>query len=76
MCNRLHLFKICFCCFVDMLLCSNSSSTIATFSALIRLELFPPCFSGSNNFYISQSLVGLDEKNFVFELPEAMVNRW
>ena len=31
-CNRLHLIKICLCCFLDMHSYSNNLSTIATIS--------------------------------------------
>ena len=53
--NRLHLFKICLCCFLDMHLYSNNLSTIATISSLIKSELFPACFSCNNNFNLLQS---------------------
>ena len=35
------------------------------------LEIFPACFSCSDNFLLSQSSSGSDDKNFVFETPEA-----
>ena len=69
--NRLHLIKICLCCFLDMHLYSNNLSTIATISSLIKSELFPACFSCSNNFNLSQSSSGSDDKKIVFETPEA-----
>ena len=34
-------------------------------------ELFPGCFSCSNNFIFSQSSSGLDGKIIKFEIPEA-----
>ena len=34
-------------------------------------ELFPACFYCNNNFNLSQSSLGSDDKNFVFETPEA-----
>ena len=34
-------------------------------------ELFPACFSSSNNRNLSQSSFGSDDKNIVFETPEA-----
>ena len=40
-------------------------------SSLIMSELFPACFSCSNIFNLSQSLSGSDDKNIVFETPEA-----
>ena len=43
--NRLHLNKICLCCFLDIHFYSNNLSTIATISSLIISELFPACFS-------------------------------
>ena len=51
-CNKLHLVKVCLCSFLDLHLCSNSLSTIATISSLIILEFFPPCLSYNNNFYL------------------------
>ena len=33
--NRLHLIKICLCCFLDMHLYSKNLSTIATISSVI-----------------------------------------
>ena len=43
-CSRLHLIKICLCCFLGMHLYSNNLSTIATISLLIISELLPACF--------------------------------
>ena len=40
-CNRLHLFQICSCWFLDNHLYSNNLSTIATISPLFMLELLP-----------------------------------
>ena len=37
------------------------------------LELFPACFSCNNNFNLSHNSLGSDDKNFVFEIPEAKV---
>ena len=54
-----------------MHLYSNNISTIATTSSLIILELFPACFSCNNNFNLSQSSIGSDDQNIVFETPEA-----
>ena len=71
--NRLHLIKICLCCFLDMHLYSNNLSIIATISSLIILELLPACFSCNNYFNLSQSSLGSDDKNNVFETPEAMI---
>ena len=71
--NKLHLIKICLCCFLDMHLYSNNLSTIATISSLIKSELLPACFSSNNNFYLSQSSSGSDDKNIVFERPEAII---
>ena len=34
-------------------------------------ELFPACFSCSNNFILSQSSSGSDDKKVVYETPEA-----
>ena len=70
---RLHLIKICLCCFLDIHLYSNNLSIIATISSSIKLELIPPCFVCNNNFNLSQSSLGLDDKNIVFETPEAMI---
>ena len=71
--NRLHLIKICLCCFLDMHLYSNNLSTIATISSSIKLELLPPCFSCNNNFNLSQSSLGSEDRIIVFENPEAMI---
>ena len=70
-CNKLQLYKICLCCFLDMHLYSNNLSTIATISSLIILELFPACFSCNINLNLSQSSSGSEDKNIVFETPEA-----
>ena len=56
-----------------MHLFSNSSSTIATISSLLILELFPACFSCSNNFNRSHNSLGSYGKNIVFEIPEAEI---
>ena len=71
-CNRFHLIKNCLSCLVDMHLYSNNLSTIGPISSLIILEIFPACFSCSNNFNLSQSSLGSHDKNFV-EIPEAMI---
>ena len=34
-------------------------------------QLFPPYLSCNNNFHLSQSSSGSDDKNIVFETPEA-----
>ena len=34
-------------------------------------ELFPACFSCNNNLNLSQSSSGSDDKNIVFQTPEA-----
>ena len=70
-CNRLHLIKICLCCFLDMHLYSNNLSIIATISSLIMSELFPACFSSNNNFNLSHNSLASDDRNIVFETPEA-----
>ena len=54
-----------------MLLCSNNLSAIAKVSSLIMREFFPVCFCCNNNFVLSQSSKGSDEKNIV-EIPETM----
>ena len=69
--KRLHLSKICLCCFLDMHLYANNLSTIATISSLIISELFPAWFSCYNNFSLSHSSLGSDDKKIVFETPEA-----
>ena len=69
--NKLHLVKICFCCFFDMHLYSYRLSSIAKLSFLIKLELLPACFCCSKNFNLSQSSSRSDGKKFVFEIPEA-----
>ena len=52
---------------------SNNLSTIATISSLIISELFPAFFSCSNNFNLSQSSSASEDKNIVFQIPEAMI---
>ena len=64
--NRLHLIKICLCCFLEMHLYSNNLSTIATISSLIMSELFPAFFSCNNNFNLLQSSSGSDVKIIIF----------
>ena len=59
----LHLFKIRLCCFLDMHLFSNNLSTIAIISSLIMSELFPACFSCSNNFNLSDNSSGFFGRN-------------
>ena len=71
--NRLHLIKICLCCFSDKHLYSNNLSIIATISSSIKLEILPPCFSCNNNFNLLQSSFGSDDRIIVFEIPEAMI---
>ena len=66
MCNRLHLIKICLCCFVNMYLFSSNLSTIAMISSSILSELFLVCLSCSNTFDLSHSSLGSDDKNIVF----------
>ena len=70
LCNRLRLIKICLCGFLDIHLYSNILSTIATISSLNMSEFLPACFSCNNNFNLSKSLSGSDDKNTVFETPE------
>ena len=65
LCYRLLLIKICLCCFFDVHLYSNSLSTITLISSLIISELFPACFSCSNNFNLSQSSSGSDGKKLL-----------
>ena len=72
-CNRLQLIKICLCCFLFMLLYFNDLSTIATISSLIKSELLPACFSCNNNFNLLHYSSGSEDKNIVFEIPEAMI---
>ena len=73
LCKRLHLIEICLCCFLDMHLNSNNLSTIARISSLIILEILPACFSCNNNFILSQSSLGSDDRNIAFETPEVMI---
>ena len=68
---RLHSIKICSCCFLNMHLYSNNFSTIAMISSLVMSELFPADISCIVNFNLSQSSSGADDKNIVFETPEA-----
>ena len=57
-----------------MHLYSNNLTTIAAIFSLIMSELFPACFSRSNNFSLSQSSssFGFFVRNIV-EIPEAMM---
>ena len=50
---------------------SNNLSNITTISSLIISELFPACFSCNNNFHIPHNSLGSDDRNIVFEIPEA-----
>ena len=59
--KRLHLIKICLCCFLDMHLYSNNLSTMETSSSLIILQVLPACFSCNNNFNLSHSSSGSDD---------------
>ena len=70
-CYEIHLKEICSCCFLDMHLYSNNLSTIAIIFSLIKLEFFPACFSCSNNVILLHISSGSDDKNVVFETPEA-----
>ena len=72
-CNKIHLINICLCCFLVIHLYSKFLLTIAIFSLLIKSELFPACFSCSNNFILLHSSLGSDGKNIVFQIPEAMI---
>ena len=73
--NRLHLIKICLCCFLDIHLYSNNLSIITTISSSIKLELLPACFSCINNFNLSQSSLGSEDRIIVFVNPESL-DRW
>ena len=42
-------------------------------SSLNMSEMFPACFSSCNKFNLSQNSLESDDKNFVFEIPEAMI---
>ena len=66
-CDRLHLIKVCLCCFLVIHLYSNNLSTIAIISLLIKSELLPACFSCSKIFNLSHKSSGLDDKNIVIE---------
>ena len=52
---------------------TNSLSTIATLSSLIKSEISPACFSCSNKFNQSHNSLGSDAKTIIFEIPEAMI---
>ena len=67
----MHLIKSCLCCFLDKHLYSNNLSIIATILSLIMSKLFPACFSCSNSFNLLQSSSRSDDKNIVFQTPEA-----
>ena len=67
----LHLFKTYLCCFLDMHLYSNNLSKIAIISSLMKLTFFPACFLCSNSFNLLHISSGSDDRNIVFETPEA-----
>ena len=73
LCKILHLIKICLCCFLDMHLYSNSSSTIASIPSSILLENYPACFSPKINFNRLHNSLGSEGKNIVCESPEAEI---
>ena len=73
MCNRLHLIKICLCCFLDIHLYSNSLSTIAKISSLIMSELYPACFSCNNNFTLLHKSSKSDDRIIIFGTPDAII---
>ena len=54
-----------------MHLYSNNLSIITTISSLVMSELFPACFSCNNNFNPSHNSLGSDDRNIVFQTPEA-----
>ena len=64
---RLHLIKICLCCFLDMHLYSTNLSIIACNSSLVMLEIFPACLSCNNSFNLLQNSSGSVDKKLVFE---------
>ena len=71
LCNRLYLIKKLLCCFLDNHLFSKSLSTRAMISSLIMLELLSICLSCSSNFYLLRNFSRSDDKNVLFETPEA-----
>ena len=54
---------------------SNILSIIATISSLIITELFPTRFSCDKKFNILHKSSGFEDKNIVFEIPEAEINK-
>ena len=70
--DRLHLFKICLCCFLDIILYSNKLLTIARISSLNIIELFPACISCSINFYLLRNSSLFSDKNIVVT-PKAKI---
>ena len=74
-CNRLHLIKICLCCYLVLHLYSNNLSSITTISSLIISELIPAFFSCCNIFHLSQSSSELGGKTVVFETPYVETNK-
>ena len=70
MCKKLHLIKMCLCCFLDIQLFSNSLSSIATISSFIISELIPASFACGNNFNFLHNSLGSDGKNMLFEILE------
>ena len=56
-----------------MHLFSNNLSARAIISSLFMSEVYPACFSCSNNFNLSHSSLGSDGKNIIFQFPEAEI---
>ena len=56
-----------------MHLYSNNLLTVANISALIKSELFPTYFSCSHKFNLLQKSSESDDKNIIFEIPEAII---
>ena len=52
---------------------SINLSIIAAISSLILTEIFAACFSCSNNSNQFHNSLGLDDENFVFDIPEAEI---
>ena len=67
LCKRLHLIKFCLCRFLVMHLYFITLSTIATISSLRTSELFPACFSFSNNYNLLHILLESDDKKIFLD---------
>ena len=69
-CKRLLSNESCLCCFLDLNLYSNNSSTIAIIFLVNCIRIITSFFCSTRDNLLN-SYSGSDEKNIVFETPEA-----